>query len=455
MGGDSTGGGDSIPEILEPVAPEQRTEDSGPRVGGSRLGSVVADTYRLVRHIGSGGMSDVYAAEHVRLGKALAVKLLRPDNSMTRRAAERLRREARAIAGVSSEYIVGIHDCGETDDGTPFLVMELLEGEDLRSLLGREGVLPVARAANLLLDACYGLAAAHERGVVHRDLKPENLFVARHASGEDWCKVLDFGVAKMEASQSTAPGAIVGTIRYMAPEQLADSSAVSPATDVYALGAIAYECLSGQPAHSGQAMQELMFQVMHREPSPLGAVCASVPAALADVVMQCLLKAGADRPTLEQLADCLRDFSHRGAPGVGDTLADVPRSALAARRSPARLAWLAALLAVASLTLGWALGVRSATPMAGGAADRARATSEAQAPATEASTLPLAEPPSAVGEAASVASSAPLPVESSARASSPAARRGVPPPSASSAMPAAASARPRVGKFDEANPYKE
>ncbi|HKY35029.1 MAG TPA: serine/threonine-protein kinase [Polyangiaceae bacterium] len=426
--------------------------ESGPRIGGSRLGSVVGDTYRLVRHIGSGGMSDVFAAEHVRLGKPLAVKLLRPDHSMTRRAAERLRREARAIAGVSSEYIVGIHDCGETDDGTPFLVMELLEGEDLRSLLGREGSLPVARAANLLLDACYGLAAAHERGVVHRDLKPENLFVARHASGEDWCKVLDFGVAKMEASQSTAPGAIVGTIRYMAPEQLADSSAVSPATDVYALGAIAYECLCGQPAHSGQTMQELMFQVMHREPSPLGTLSSSVPAVLADAVMQCLLKAAADRPTLEQLTDRLRDFSHRGSPAVGDTLADVPRSALSARHSPARLGWLAALLALGSLTLGWALGVRSGAPKAAGEAESARAASEAQAPTTETSSVPLAERPAAVDDAASVASAVPPQADPGARASA-AARRGAAPPAMTS--PAGALARPRVGKFDEANPYKE
>jgi serine/threonine protein kinase len=430
----------------------------GGESSGSRLGTLVCETYRLVRHIGSGGMSDVFAAEHVRLGKPFAVKLLRSDHSLARPGAERLRREARAIAGVSSEYIVGIQDCGETDDGTPFLVMELLEGEDLRSLLGRENVLPVARVANLLLDACYGLSAAHERGVVHRDLKPENLFVSRHASGEDWCKVLDFGVAKLEASQSTAPGAIVGTVRYMAPEQLADSSAVSAATDVYALGAIAYECLSGKPAHAAQAMQELMFQVMHREPTPLSTLSPSTPLALSDVVMQCLLKEAAERPTLEQLADCLRDFAHRGPP-LGDTatLSDTPRSALMAPGSRRRWGWPAALLALASLTLGWALGMRWAAPTAAIEAIESRAASAPQTIRTATPPPPLAEPRFTAAEDP-IAEGSAQPIEASAPLASTALRRAAAPPSvapATMSSSAPASVRARVRKFDEANPYKE
>src|SRR5688500_228074 len=210
---------------------EQR--DDANSAAQKRVGSIVAGTYRIVRHIGSGGSSHVFEAEHLRLGKTFAMKLLRSEIDIGRRSAQRFRREARAIAKLKSEHVVSVVDCGELDDETPYLVMELLPGQDLRRLLEREGPLPARRAVQLIVEACRGLNAVHETGLVHRDLKPENLYVGRRDSGEDWCKVLDFGVAKMEASQSTAQGAIVGTVRYMAPEQLADSAAVERRTDVY------------------------------------------------------------------------------------------------------------------------------------------------------------------------------------------------------------------------------
>ncbi|HVY26892.1 MAG TPA: protein kinase [Polyangiaceae bacterium] len=256
------------------------------------IGSVIAGTYRLTRHIGSGGSSHVFEAEHVRLGKPFAVKLLRPELDPTRQTAQRFRREARAIAKLSSEYIVNVVDCGELADLTPYLVMELLQGEDLRSLLKREGSLPARRAVPLIIETCRALSEAHGAGLVHRDLKPENLFITRRATGEDWCKVLDFGVAKMDASMSTTQGAIVGTVRYMAPEQLADGATVGPATDIHALGAILYECLSGRVAHPGETIQEAMFSVLNREPRAL----EDVPDALGSLVLRCLAKDPAQRP---------------------------------------------------------------------------------------------------------------------------------------------------------------
>jgi serine/threonine protein kinase len=283
------------------------SEDSGRgSVTEARIGSVVGGTYRITRHIGSGGSSHVFEAEHQRLGSSVAVKLLRPDIESGRKVAQRFRREARAMARLHSEHIVSVLDCGELDDGTPYLVMELLEGEDLRSLLNREGSLPVRRAVQIVIEACRGLTVVHDAGLVHRDLKPENLFIARRSTGEDWCKVLDFGVAKMEASLSTAEGAIVGTVRYMAPEQLSDGASVGPATDLYALGAILYECLSGQAAHSGETIHEVMFGVINTDPEALSAVSPNIPRALVAAVTSCLAKGPVRRPrTAEELEQLL------------------------------------------------------------------------------------------------------------------------------------------------------
>jgi serine/threonine protein kinase len=275
--------------------PEEEQFDHGSSAE-RRIGAVVAGSYRLTRHIGSGGSSHVFEAEHLRLGKTFAIKLLRPELDPNRRTAQRFRREARAIARLKSEHIVSVIDCGELDDGTPYLVMELLEGKDLRSLLNREGSLPARRAVPLIIEACCGLSEVHAAGLVHRDLKPENLFVTKRSTGEDWCKVLDFGVAKMDASLSTAQGAIVGTLRYMAPEQLEASATVGPATDVYALGAILYECLSGEPAHPGDTAQEVMYSVMNRATPEAPLHAAKVPASVVEAVMRCLAKQAEKRP---------------------------------------------------------------------------------------------------------------------------------------------------------------
>ncbi|MDF3066669.1 MAG: Protein kinase [Polyangiaceae bacterium] len=273
----------------------------------SRIGQVIAGTYKLTRYIASGGSGHVFEAAHVRLGKAFAVKLLRAELDTHRKVAHRFRREAQTIAGLKSEYVVGVVDCGELEDRTPYVVMELLEGEDLRSLLEREGSLPARRALHLMMDACLGLSVVHRAGLVHRDLKPENLFVARRETGEDWCKVLDFGIAKMESSLVTAQDAIVGTVRYMAPEQISQSDKIGPATDIYAIGAVLYECLSGKAAHGGVTVQEVMFSVMNRTPAPLSALNPNLPMSVVQIVDRCLSKSTKDRPqTAPQLFQLLR-----------------------------------------------------------------------------------------------------------------------------------------------------
>ncbi len=281
---------------------------SGERRCSTRCGELIGGTYRLLERIGSGGMGEVYSAEHTRLGRQFAVKLLRADGET--KAIERFRREAKAIARAQNEFVVAVVDCGETTDGTPYLVMELLLGEDLRCLLERLSPLPIPRVVSLICDACEGVAAVHRAGLVHRDLKPGNLFVTRRSTGEDWCKVLDFGVAKMECSTSTAEGALVGTVKYMAPEQLLDGASAGSQVDIYALGAILYESLSGVAPHSGASVQELMFKIMNEEPVLLDERRREVPAGLASAVQRALSKQPADRfATAQEFARVITPFA--------------------------------------------------------------------------------------------------------------------------------------------------
>lgn len=265
------------------------------RTAGTRTSTVIAGTYRLLQKLGSGAMGEVYDAEHIRLGRHVAVKLLRADSMDDHRAVKRFQSETRALATVRSDHIVSVLDCGELEDGTPYIVMELLDGEDLRRLLERSKPLALRRAAHLALGACRGLSVVHAAGIVHRDLKPANLFVARGSRGEEVCKILDFGVAKLVGSDSTHQGALLGTIRYMAPEQIRSGKDVGPASDVYAIGAILYECLAGISARTTESREELMFEILSGPPVRLSKHCPSIPAPLESLVMKALASEPADR----------------------------------------------------------------------------------------------------------------------------------------------------------------
>ncbi|HXK19345.1 MAG TPA: serine/threonine-protein kinase [Polyangiaceae bacterium] len=422
------------------------------RIGDARVGQVIGGSYRIVRYIGSGGSSHVFQAEHLRLGKAFAIKLLREGLDNNRRAAQRFRREAKAIARLNSEHIVSVVDCGELDDGTPYLVMELLEGEDLRSLLNREGSLPARRAVQIVIEACRGLTVVHEAGLIHRDLKPENLFITKRATGEDWCKVLDFGVAKMEASLSTAQGAIVGTVRYMAPEQLGDGAAVGPATDVYALGAVLYECFSGRAAFDGDTIQQVMFGVMNREPAALAELCPNLPRELVAVVEHCLSKTVNKRPrSATELAGAL-------SAAIGSAIGAVPHQTLSdaapvviVRQGRGSYWTIAAAMLVASVaaaSIAWLAkpSVQDAPPRL----DTPRANPNAAAKPVD----PAAPPPAAAESPIPVIPASPVPVPASA--ASPA-DSGLPPHHKALARavtkPEKASTPASVGRFDPANPY--
>jgi len=328
---------------------------------------VVAGTYRVLDEIGAGSMGEVFEAEHVRLGSRVAVKFLKAAALAEPRAVSRFRTEARALAALQSEYVVRVFDCGELPDGTPYLVMERLLGEDLRSLLARTGALPVQRAVRLALDACQGLAAVHGAGVVHRDLKPANLFVTRRDSGAELCKILDFGVAKLVTSDATHQGHLLGTVRYMAPEQLEDASSATEKTDIYSLGAILYEALTGAPVHAAATLQKTMFEVLNGTVRPISQYRA-VPARLERAVLRALSKLPGERPSARELSRELRPFAN--APGdAASTLSDesldgrVSLQELPRRGRPVLIAALLAATFGLGLAAGRALdGVPASSP---------------------------------------------------------------------------------------------
>lgn len=277
--------------------------------GGEPIGSVIDGHYRVLSLLGSGGMAEVYEVEHLGLGRHFALKLLRAELARDAELVGRFQREARAVAKLESAHIVAIVDSGTLHDA-PYFVMERLYGEELRELLNREGVLPPQRAVHIALDVCRALTVAHAAGVIHRDLKPENLFITRSELGTDHCKVLDFGVAKLAGENRTMPGTLMGTARYMAPEQIHHSSGAAPFTDIFSLGVILYECLSGQQPFAADTLERVLFMILNEQPRPLLELRPELPPRLAELVHKALSKAGSERPqSAAGFAEALAHFT--------------------------------------------------------------------------------------------------------------------------------------------------
>src|SRR5512146_471293 len=256
------------------------------------VGQVLGDRYRLVAHIGSGGMGAVYRAEHVVLGKRMAVKVLRPELSDDEDLVRRFQHEAIAASQIGQENIVAVTDFGRTPHGALYFVMEELDGVSLSALL-HDGPLPLERAAMLLAQICRALAAAHERGIVHRDLKPDNVIVLRRDDGSDFVKVVDFGIAKSRAvperPRVTRAGTIIGTPEYMAPEQGAAAS-VDHRADIYAFGVLAYELVTGGvPFHAQNAIATVL-EHQTKAVVPPGQLRPGMPPEFETLVMKALAK---------------------------------------------------------------------------------------------------------------------------------------------------------------------
>jgi serine/threonine-protein kinase len=263
---------------------------------------VLAGKYRIERLIGSGGTGVVAQATHLKLERQVALKLLRSDLSDSPEIVARFAREARAAARLKGEHVTRILDVGELDDGTPYLVMEFLEGSDFRALLGEGRRLGITDAVDYVLQACEAVAEAHAAGIVHRDLKPANLFLTHAPDRAPLVKVLDFGISKAvtgveeeEAIALTSSASVMGTPLYMSPEQMKNAREVDARTDLWALGAILYEFVAGRPPFVARSLPELCVMLLQQDPVPLRLLRPEVPEQLARVIERCLRKNRVDR----------------------------------------------------------------------------------------------------------------------------------------------------------------
>jgi serine/threonine protein kinase len=304
---------------------------TGSSVGGGR--------YRLERPLGHGGMGTVYLAHDLELDRPVAVKLLAERLAGDDAFRRRFLREARVAARLSHPNVVAVYDAGETEEGLPYIVMEYVAGATLE---GR-GPLPPPEAVGLALQACHGLAHAHEHGLVHRDVKPHNLLLRSDGT----LKVADFGIARAaEATALTEVGAVLGTAAYLAPEQAA-GGAVTPATDVYALGAVLYELLTGRPPYEPTSLADLAERP---EIVPVSELAPQVPRGVEDAVMRALAR----NPDYRQssAAELTRELGDRPR-----TPTRVPPTAPQRRSRKWLVAGVAAVL-VAAAALGVVLGTR-------------------------------------------------------------------------------------------------
>jgi serine/threonine-protein kinase len=290
-----------------------------PVPAGNRSGSVLAQRYRLQHRLSMGGMGEVYAARHTEIPRRFAIKLLRTDYAHDAQMRARFRNEAETAAGLSSEHIVAVTDFGYADDGSPFLVMELLEGADLRQWLDQLGRPSVEQAALVIAQACTGLAVAHAGGVVHRDLKPENLFIAS-SSGRTTVKVLDFGIAKLRDQSMGTGGRLLGTPEYMPPEQVRGEPTIDQRADVYALGVILYEMLTGFVPHPGKGQHAIITHILFEDAIPIRELNPAVSEALASVIHKAIApRAGERFQSIGELAEALAPFAGRAVlPAAGE-----------------------------------------------------------------------------------------------------------------------------------------
>jgi serine/threonine-protein kinase len=359
-------------------------------------GEVLAGKYRVDRILGAGGMGVVVAATHVLLDQPVALKFMLRATQGDPDLAERFLREARAMARLRSEHVVRILDLGLFADSAPYMVMELLEGRDLRSILVDTGPMRVSDAVRYIAQACEAVAEAHARGIVHRDLKPHNLFVTNKPNGEEHIKVLDFGISKVNTDPAlTRPTTLLGSPHYMAPEQIATPRAVDGRADIWALGVCLYQLLTKRTPFEAPGLLAFSEKLLSEPPFPIERHRPDLPVALVRVIDQCLEKSPERRfATANELGEALEaalggsaSARHPSMPPVppttvapsGSTIAPVairngarvgsfpsvpPPSASPSKRvgsTRARMTAVAAALFVAGVTVG-VLGRPSAGP---------------------------------------------------------------------------------------------
>ncbi len=342
---------------------------------GIDVGTLIADTYKVTRLLGRGGMGQVWEAEHLRLpGKRVAIKVLHADISHDPDSVARFRREAEIASRLGHPHIVGVHDFNTLPSGKPYLVLDYLEGDSLDARM-QAGPMAVEETLEIAVQVASALRAAHREQVIHRDLKPQNVFLARSPDGSEVAKVLDFGISKIRGSTTvkTHGSVILGTPQYMAPEQaVGNHDAVDATTDVFALGVMIYEMLSGRPPFVGQTIPEVVFKIVYEEPVPLAQVMPNLPENVTAGIHKALAKKQSERfASVEAFVEAL----------TGRTLTTARRRRASMQPDPGRIAGAAAAGAPAGDgRLGLADTIDSAKLETQLAAQQAQAE---QAPATE------------------------------------------------------------------------
>ena len=286
-------------------------------------GTILAGRYRVGRTLGAGAMGVIVEGTHLELGTSVAIKILHDRLARDPERVQRFLREARAAAQLRGEHICRVHDFGMLPDGEPFMVMELLSGCDLAALVDQRGPLSPASVVSYAKQACAGVAEAHAVGIVHRDLKPTNIFRTHRPDGGPLIKILDFGIAKLINGQDlslTQTSTVMGSPKYMSPEQLKSSRITDPRCDIWALGVVMYELLTGAPPFSGETVTELALNITNDPVPPLP---DKLPEGLIAIVMRCLEKDPAKRyPSVAELGaalDALPMLREPSVPGVPET----------------------------------------------------------------------------------------------------------------------------------------
>ncbi len=289
--------------------PSERRGADG-NVADPLIGMVIADRYRIIERIGRGGMGIVYRVEHTRIGKLLAMKLLAGELSTNKEVVRRFKQEALTVSKLSSPHTVQVFDYGVWQHLT-YLVMELVEGQDLSRTLRQQGPMPFARLGKMMVQVCSSLTEAHNKGIVHRDIKPENIMVIAGARGTELAKVLDFGLAKLressELNEVTLQGAIIGTPYYMSPEQVRGED-VDGRTDIYSLGAVMYRGLTGHYPFTANTPMGMFTKHLTEEPPSIikRHPKLNVPIGISEAVLKCMAKEREERfETIEQLRELL------------------------------------------------------------------------------------------------------------------------------------------------------
>jgi serine/threonine-protein kinase len=294
-------------------------------------GTIFVDKYKIERQLGQGGMGTVFAATHLELADRVAIKVLRPEVAGRPDVVDRFLREARASVRLKGEHVARTFDVGRSSDGLPYIVMEYLEGVDLLALVQHRGRLPAGEVVDYVLQTCEAMAEAHAQAIVHRDIKPANLFVAQRPDGSPLVKVLDFGISKAldRDLQLTNSQATLGTPAYMSPEQLRTSKDVDTRTDIWSLGVVMFELLTGAQPFAAASFGDLVIKVV-TEPAPtLGGY---VPRALASAVGRCLERDPAARfQNVAELASAIAPL----ASSTTDVASSVARTHNTLRRAAA------------------------------------------------------------------------------------------------------------------------